>query len=246
MERTEYPVFSLTSELKAISGSFRPNGSSAVTATTRVGKGYTVARTSAGVFTVTLADKYPRIVGGVAHLRMAGSHPYKVNVGTVVSGSSTNTALLEVVSMEPLQFTKAADGAAGTTTAETMIGRVSAAMPIGHMLYINPAAALTADDTNYATITVSKRTAGASKTTVATAVTNVAGTGSWTAWSPVGFALTAAVSAADTLQIEVAKAASGVQLPALTLTATGLMDIPSDALNRIDFTLFFQNTSNDP
>jgi hypothetical protein len=51
-----------------LSGSFRPNGASAVSNTTNTGHGFTVARTSAGVFTITLSDKFNSLisVGGLS------------------------------------------------------------------------------------------------------------------------------------------------------------------------------------
>lgn len=50
-----------------IAGGFRPNGAGAVDNTLNVGtKGWTVARTSAGLFTVTLDDGYPSVGAVVA------------------------------------------------------------------------------------------------------------------------------------------------------------------------------------
>lgn len=110
----------------------------------------------------------------------------------------------------------AADGSASTTTAEVPIGmarrqsRVLAA-------YFIPAAALTADNTNYATLTISKRAAGGgSKTTVASVATQITGSGSWTAWVPVPLTIVTAdatVTTLSQLSFEIAKPGTGVVVP---------------------------------
>lgn len=121
--------------------------------------------------------------------------------------------------IEPDQaFTKAADGSAAATTAETVIGYVQRACKLLAVRYV-PAAALTADATNNATITVSKRVAGGgSKTTIATIVTDVAG-GSWVQWSAKAFSLTGTaadlqIAAGSGLTFEIAKGGTGVVVPA--------------------------------
>lgn len=118
---------------------------------------------------------------------------------------------------------RAQDAAAATTTAETTFGVAR----LGTRLlsaYYQPAAALTADNTNYATITVSKRTsAGGTKTTIASVATTIAGgTGNWTAWAPVPITLSATtadltIAAGSSITYEIAKAGTGVQLPAGTV-----------------------------
>lgn len=57
-----------------IAGGFRPNGAGAVDNTLNVGtRGWTVARTGAGSFTVTLDDSYPSVIAvvGMAQLNAA-------------------------------------------------------------------------------------------------------------------------------------------------------------------------------
>lgn len=141
---------------------------------------------------------------------MVGKNAFVVDDATV--GPSTARA----TGIESYQ--KLVDGAANTATAETPIGMVYAPAQVVAVYYV-PLAALTANDTDYATITVSKRTsAGASKTTVATLVTTVAG-GSWTAFARKAFTLTATaadliVASGSTLTFEIAKAGSGVAVPA--------------------------------
>lgn len=120
-----------------------------------------------------------------------------------------------------ISFVKAADGAAATTTSETVIGHVNFACKIIAARYV-PAAALTADNTNNATITVSKRVAGGgSKTTIASITTNVA-SGSWTQWAPKDLTLTATaadlqIAANSGITFEIAKGGTGVIVPAGTL-----------------------------
>lgn len=47
---------------KTVSGRFRPNGAGAVSNTLNVGMGFTVARSAAGRFTITLDDKYSALL----------------------------------------------------------------------------------------------------------------------------------------------------------------------------------------
>lgn len=51
-------------ECEIVAGSFAPNGSSALSTAGVKGIGFTVARTSAGVFTVTLNKSYTALVAG--------------------------------------------------------------------------------------------------------------------------------------------------------------------------------------
>lgn len=115
---------------------------------------------------------------------------------------------------------RAQDGAAGTTTAETAVAMSVQKGKLVKAYYV-PAGAVTAHDTNYATITVSRYTAaGGSKTTVASITTKITGgSGNWTAFVPVEITLATdtALEAGACLTYEIAKAASGVQLPAGSL-----------------------------
>lgn len=108
----------------------------------------------------------------------------------------------------------AADGAAGTATAETV---ACGTRNGGRLLAVRfiPAAALTADNTNYATITVSRRNAaGGGKTTVASVTTQITGSGSWTAFVPVNVPVSNdALEPGGTLTYEIAKAGTGVVVP---------------------------------
>lgn len=110
----------------------------------------------------------------------------------------------------------AADGAAGDATSEVPAGMARRASKVLAAYYV-PAANLTAHDTNYATLVISKRAAGGgSKTTVASIATTTTGSGNWTAWVPVPLTLVSAetsVTALSQLSFEITKAASGVAVP---------------------------------
>lgn len=72
-----------------IVGSFAPNGASALSSTSVRGKGFTVARTSAGLFTVTLADRYTKLLGGVAHLGLTTGDDKYAQIGDVDLSAKT-------------------------------------------------------------------------------------------------------------------------------------------------------------
>lgn len=72
-----------------ISGSFGPNGTSAVDPASINGKGFTVARTSAGVFTVTLADRYAKLLAANCSLQLATGDDKFVQLGPYVAASHT-------------------------------------------------------------------------------------------------------------------------------------------------------------
>jgi hypothetical protein len=69
--------------VKVIAGSFAPNGSSAVDAASVKGKGFSVARTSAGLFTITLQDAYTALLGADAVLQLAAAADQFVQIGAV-------------------------------------------------------------------------------------------------------------------------------------------------------------------
>jgi hypothetical protein len=116
----------------------------------------------------------------------------------------------------------AADGAAATPLAETPQGLVgpNSSGPIGSVYFL-PAASLAASDTNYATLQVQKRTAGAAPVTIAQATTQTTaqptGTGSWTAWVAVQIPLVTPAptfAALDAITYNIAKTGAGVVVPA--------------------------------
>lgn len=87
-ERTFHDVKSLHSNVRVIAGSFRPNGSSAVATT--AGVGFTVARTSAGLFTITLVDAFPGLLSAQCSLQLATGDDKFVQFGSIdVSSAKT-------------------------------------------------------------------------------------------------------------------------------------------------------------
>jgi hypothetical protein len=109
----------------------------------------------------------------------------------------------------------AADGAAGDATSEVPVGMAMRASKLFRAYFI-PAANLTAHDTNFATLIVSKRAAGGgSKTTIASIATTTTGSGNFVAWVPVPLTLIAdpSITALSQLSFEITKAASGVAVP---------------------------------
>jgi len=118
------------------------------------------------------------------------------------------------------QYTKALDDAAATdATAETPIHRVRFRERILRAAYI-PSAALTANDTNYATLTFAKRDAADTQTVLNSFTTKITGgTGDWVARVAEEFTLTTGLdlNTGDTLTLTIAKAAAGVVIPAGTL-----------------------------
>ena len=80
-----------TPETVIVAGSFAPNGSSAVSASSRKGRGWSVARTSAGLFTVTFGEKYNNLISAVATLQLvtASLDSWFAQVGAYVAASKT-------------------------------------------------------------------------------------------------------------------------------------------------------------
>jgi hypothetical protein len=85
------PLRSAGGERVVITGSFAPNGSSALSAASTYGRGFTVARTSAGLFTITLADQYYQLESATATLQLATGDDRFVQFGTYTAASKTIT-----------------------------------------------------------------------------------------------------------------------------------------------------------
>lgn len=77
----------LNNEEIRISGSFRPNGTSAPTDV--VGKGYSVARSGVGLYTVTLEDKYNELLSARCSIRGADGVGHKVEIGDYSAANKT-------------------------------------------------------------------------------------------------------------------------------------------------------------
>jgi len=80
-----------------ISGSFLPNGTSAVANASNTGKGFTVARTSAGKFTITLANKYAKCIAAHATIAMATSTDIVPQFGAIDVASAKTVVLNTLV-----------------------------------------------------------------------------------------------------------------------------------------------------
>lgn len=119
-----------------IMGSFAPNGSSAVSSASVKGKGFTVARTSTGLFTITFNDKYNKLVAGTAHLQMASADGTKAQIGTYTAASKT----LQIRCIKPAT-------AAGTGTAALSTATIPVALDQAKIITTNDISVV-ADATN--------------------------------------------------------------------------------------------------
>jgi hypothetical protein len=69
--------------LVKIEGSFAPNGSSALVSTDTNGKGFTVAYTSTGLYTVTLSKAYPQLIAAGCWVQLSAAADIKLQFGTI-------------------------------------------------------------------------------------------------------------------------------------------------------------------
>lgn len=179
----------------------------------------TIVRDSVGQYTITLPGR-----GSYPDFMVVGQPNIEVNgndlICEVEAISTTNRTIqlqCKALDREVRNHVKTtADSMASDTTAEVIFavapcdGRITAAA-------YTPAAALTADNTNNATINVHNYNAGTDKV-AATITTNVA-SGNWTAYTPKALTVSGTeanvtVAKGDILTINIAKAGSGVVVPA--------------------------------
>lgn len=97
MKRNLAPVRALVRELIPLPGSFAPNGGSALDLTTRKGLGWTVTRTSTGLFTVTFTDTQADLVAFEAQLQLASADDKYLQMGTLVN---TSTPVVQIRVMD--------------------------------------------------------------------------------------------------------------------------------------------------
>lgn len=156
-----------------------------------------------------------RITDGLAGLETGNSESYTANVRK----TARQLARQIVQIIKP-----AVDGMASTTTAGT--ASLQAWMPrAGRVIAVKllSTAALTANDTNYATVSLGKHDgAGGAVTTMASADTTTAGTGNWVAGTEINLTLSATLAntyfaKGDVLGFAIAKAGSGVAVPVSSL-----------------------------
>lgn len=135
--------------------------------------------------------------------------------GKVTLGAFGSSQLLDDYWDKP-----AADGSAATATAEHTFMRAAGPITVKAVRFV-PDAALTASDSNYATITISRRNADGSGLVVVasinTAITVAPFSGNFVQWQAVTLALTAAnlsLIAGQLLTVAITKTGSGVVVPA--------------------------------
>jgi hypothetical protein len=209
----------------------------------------TVARTSKGLLTASIAQNgslsFMDIKANVLHVN-AGRARLRASVKSQTTTANANAVAIEVINeaIPPqLEALKAADAAANTTTAEYVVMSIPANCTV-EAVDIFPMAAVTADASNNATLTLKGYdAAGANGVTVASLVTDVAG-GNWSALTRKAMTLTATAADLDrvaqsALTLTVAKGGSGVQLPSLQLRVTlnRLTDLSSSEKLFLDFTV---------
>lgn len=123
-----------------------------------------------------------------------------------------------------VSFSKASDDAmASTTTSETYTGiYIPYKCRLKSVTYSATTGGITADNTNYATVTVSKRdSAAANLTTIATLTTTITSSGNITQGAGKACVVTGSaviITAGSTITFSIAKAGSGVVVRAGTVT----------------------------
>ena len=127
------------------------------------------------------------------------------------------------------RFTDA--GTAGTGQGESPIGRVRNAGVV-RSVNVSVPLAVVADNTDYISFTVSKRTAGGAAVTIASGTTQVSGLGALTAFLPLALTLAAAanlaLAAGDVLTVTVAKGGAGKAMAAATTFGVVTVDVEED------------------
>jgi hypothetical protein len=135
-------------------------------------------------------------------------------------GSDVNNAFeMGVIAVETDLFQWPNTAALAVTgLAETPVGLIGPGpQPIAiGSCYFHTQAALTANNSNYETLTVAKRTNGGGATTIASVTTQITGSGNWTAFTNVPIPLAAAVEfvkPGDSITFTVTETGSGVAIP---------------------------------
>jgi len=101
--------------LEVVAGSFAPDSANAPT--TLRGRGFTVVRTSAGLYTLTFENRFAGCVSATATLQLASADDKMAQIGTIAnSKTSTNTAQIRVWDIS---------GAAATDVAANANNRVN-------------------------------------------------------------------------------------------------------------------------
>jgi hypothetical protein len=111
----------LVPEMVSLSGSFAPNGSSAVSATSNEGKGWSVARIAAGHFRLTLERKYTTLISAIATLQLASADDKDVQIGPYDQANRTLDIFIPDISafaneVQTIEFDAEPDSGAWTIT----------------------------------------------------------------------------------------------------------------------------------
>lgn len=89
MKRNTTVPRTLVREEVHFSGSFAPNGSSAVSNASNKGLGWTVARTSTGLFTITFSDQFAALQSAICGLQLTTGDDQKAEIGVVSLANRT-------------------------------------------------------------------------------------------------------------------------------------------------------------
>lgn len=87
--RTLYGIKTLGKNRVVLAGSFAPNGSSAISAASVRGRGFTVAYTSTGLYTITLNDVWAQCDAAIATLQLATADDKFVTIGAIDLAAKT-------------------------------------------------------------------------------------------------------------------------------------------------------------
>jgi hypothetical protein len=171
-----------------------------------------------------------------AGLIVGASTPFSDAAGTLtlqnvdaIDATTRNTIATALQSENtPLMvwtYDYAGDAAAADTFAEYPIGGIAMTTDSFVITDINlvPQSSLTADNTNYATITIATRnSSGGVPQDQAEVTTEITGSGDWGAFDKIALTVSdTTVNNNRGFTIEIAKAGTGVQLPPFCLTITG-------------------------
>ena len=89
------PIRTMNKNVVEIAGRFRPNGSSAVSNTYNVGRGWTVARSNTGLFTITMTDRFTALNKASAVVWSATAQNLKAQIAAFTVGP-TATATVQI------------------------------------------------------------------------------------------------------------------------------------------------------
>jgi hypothetical protein len=81
---------------RVISGSFAPNGSSALVAANTKGVGFTVAYVSTGLYRITFTNSYGALQSATASLQLASGDDKYVQFGTYTPATASAAATLDL------------------------------------------------------------------------------------------------------------------------------------------------------